>query len=152
MNTREVDDAVRRFSEGSSCAQAILAAFGPLVGVESGLAHKMGAGLGAGVGRKQYLCGAVNAGAIILSLKYGSADHADAGARERSYGAVGDFITAIESELGSSDCFELMGVLLDTPEDRQEARSKGLFDTVCKNCVRTVAEYLARELDTNTRL
>lgn len=146
MSNIYVDTAVRLFSEGSSCAQAILEVFGPLVGVESGLAHKMGAGLGAGVGRKQYLCGAVNAGAIILSLQYGSTDPADTGAKERAYGAVRDFLTTMEAELGSCDCREILGVSIETAEERREAQQQGLFDTVCRNCVQKAAEYLAQEL------
>ena len=147
MDTTLVDKAVRMFSEGSACSQAVLAVFGPEVGLESNLAHKMGTGLGAGVGRKQYLCGAVNAGAIILSMKYGNIDPSDTSAKERAYGAVGDFVTAMEKQLGSSDCRELLGVSIETPEERQEAQRKGLFDTICQGCVRAVAEYLIRELD-----
>ena len=149
MDNKYVETAVRLFSEGSACSQAVLAALGPLAGLDSGLAHRMGAGLGAGVGRKQYLCGAVNAGAMLISLKYGITDPANTIAKERASGAVRDFITAMESAFGSSNCRDILGVSIETMEERQEAQRRGLFDSICSNCVRTVSEYLVRELDTN---
>lgn len=143
---KRVENAVRLFSEGAACSQSILAAFGPSVGLEVGTAFKIGAGLGAGFGRKQYLCGAIGAGAIILSLKYGSADPADTGAKERAYTAVREFINAMEAELGASSCRELLGISILTPEGGQEASRQGLFETICKDAVRRVSEYLTGAL------
>lgn len=146
MDSERVETALYLFSEGSNCAQAVLGAFALEVGLDSGEAIRLSAGLGAGFGRKQCLCGAVSGGAVILSCRYGSTDPFDGAAKEKAYAAVNQFITAMEDTLGSVNCREILGVSISTPEERQAAKQQGLFDTVCANCVRQAALYLEETL------
>ena len=71
-------ESLNRFRTGSNCAQAVLSTYFRALGYDENLAHRMSTGLGSGVGRKQYICGAVNAGAIVLSTVYGNEDRANA--------------------------------------------------------------------------
>ena len=64
----------------------------------------MGTGLGGGIGRKQYICGAVNAGAIVLSIMYGNEMASQTGKRDKAYQEVREYIIAFEKEFKSSQC------------------------------------------------
>jgi C_GCAxxG_C_C family probable redox protein len=54
--------ATTRFLSGYNCAQAVLDAFRDEAGLDEDLALKIATGLGAGMGRKQEVCGAVTGG------------------------------------------------------------------------------------------
>jgi C_GCAxxG_C_C family probable redox protein len=62
--------AADRFLSGYNCAQAILYAFGPDLGLDGETALKVATGLGAGMGRRGEVCGAVTGGILALGLKY----------------------------------------------------------------------------------
>lgn len=47
---------------------------------------------------------------------------------------------------GSSSCRELLGIEILTEEGRAKGRELNLFNTVCKDCIRKVAEYLEKEI------
>ncbi len=142
-----IDKCIEGFDKGSCCSQVILLTFAPYFGLDEKTAHKLGAGLGAGFGRKQYLCGAVSAGALVLSLKYGNEEGKDFKIKEETYTQVRDFINWFEKEMGSSSCHELLGIEILTEEGRKKGREFGLFNTTCKDCIRKVAEYLEKEID-----
>lgn len=133
------------FLNGSSCSQSVLAVYGPSAGIDAGLAHRIGAGLGGGLGRKQYICGAVNAGAIILGLMYGSPVPGDAAAKEKTCARVWDFIETLEKKLGASSCLDLLGWKIATPEERTQAGAKGLFGTICTGVLEAVGRELEKE-------
>lgn len=142
-----LDKCIEGFDNGSCCSQVILAAYAPYFGLDEKIAHKLGAGLGAGFGRKQYLCGAVSAGALVLSLKYGNEEGKDFQVKEETYTKVRDFINWFEKEMGSSSCQELLGIEILTEEERKKGQELNLFNTICKDCIRKVAEYLEKEID-----
>jgi C_GCAxxG_C_C family probable redox protein len=70
MSTR-TDIATTRFLSGYNCAQAVLDAFRDEASLDEDLALKMATGLGAGMGRKQEVCGAVTGGVLVLGLRHG---------------------------------------------------------------------------------
>jgi len=84
--------AVEFFKNGNSCAQAILEAYSKRVNIDSEIAIKIGGGLGGGIGRKQHICGAINAGAIILGLKYSNGISGDIESKERTSEIVGKYV------------------------------------------------------------
>ncbi|TAL36726.1 MAG: C_GCAxxG_C_C family protein [Spirochaetes bacterium] len=136
------EKALAMFKNGSACSQAILAAFGPGLGLGEALAHRLATGLGAGLGRKQYVCGAISAGVLVLGLKYGNERPEEGVIKEEAYTITREFIDALECELGSSSCRELLGAPILTDEERKAARERGLFDTICPRCVEAVARRL----------
>jgi len=137
-----IEEAVQYLLHSSACSQAILSAYAPCVGLDKRLAHKLGTGLGAGFGRKQYICGAISAGAIILSLLYGSEVSEDKENKSIAYEHVYNYITDMEQKLGYVDCAALIGVDLSTEEGRQQAKEQRLTELICSNYIRTVATYL----------
>lgn len=142
-----VEKAVQLFEQGSNCSQSILSSFANFVEIDQDLAYRLGSGLGGGLGRKQYVCGAVNAGALILSMKYGNNHPDDNIKKEESYKQVESFVSKMEEELGDLNCSRLLNVDISTDEGKTKAKEMGLFKEVCPACIRAVAVYLNTILD-----
>jgi C_GCAxxG_C_C family probable redox protein len=142
MSNSKSEIALTYFIEGASCSQAIMAAYGPIVGLTIEQCLQIGSGLGGGIGRKQYICGAINAGAIILGLKFGNKDLGDIDSKELVRDITGKFVSDCEMELGSSQCSELLKVDISIAEERAKAKDDGLFDRVCNNAVLKTAQLL----------
>lgn len=142
MNSSRPQIALKYFTNGASCSQAIMATYGPTVGLTIEQCFRIGSGLGGGIGRKQYVCGAINAGAIILGLKFGNKELGEAERKEQTSQIVGKFVSDCERELGSSQCSELLKVDISNAEERAKAKVSGLLDRVCNNAVLKAAQLL----------
>jgi C_GCAxxG_C_C family probable redox protein len=140
------EQAVRLHASGSNCAQSVLCAFTSELGLDTAMAHRLATGLGAGLGRRQHLCGAVNGGAMALSAALGNESGADLAAKERTYAAVQAYIKTMEAEFGSIDCRTLLGVDLNTPEGKAELKERGLSAKVCDKLIARCAEEVDRIL------
>jgi C_GCAxxG_C_C family probable redox protein len=146
MNKNRVAKTVQKFQAGSSCAQAVLSTYLPVLGVPEGLAHKMGSGLGGGIGRKQYVCGALNAGAIVLSTKFGNESNEQATQKEYSSVQVRQFVENFEQKFGSAQCRDLLNTDINTPAGKAVAAETEVFRKVCDTCVKHVAQELEEAL------
>jgi C_GCAxxG_C_C family probable redox protein len=140
------EQAVKLHASGSNCAQSVLCAFTSELGMDTASAHRLATGLGAGLGRRQHLCGAVNGGAMALGAALGNESGADLAAKERTYAAVQDYIKTMEAEFGSIDCRTLLGVDLNTPEGKAELKEQGLSAKVCDKLIARCAEEVDRIL------
>ena len=144
MKTK-VEIATERFLSGYNCAQSILYAFGPDLGLDGETALKIATGLGAGMARRGEICGAVTGGILALSLKYGRGDQQDRTATEKTYQKTEELMTAFEKRHGSCTCRVLLeGCDLRTPEGQQRFKSADLLHKTCVKCVETVAEEVGR--------
>ena len=132
--------AEQRFIDGLNCAQAILATYGPALGLEKGLATRLGASLGGGIGHTGDVCGAVNGACLILSLAYAS-PHKGA-PRKTPIDMAKRFIDLFEKQKGSVDCCDLLGCSIKTEEELARARDEGVFRARCPQLVRAAAEIL----------
>ena len=92
------------FWEGRNCAQSVLGAFAPGLGLPLETALALTAGLGGGIGRLRETCGAVLGMALALSL-------ARAGDWEKGtlYQAEQELVGRFRREQGSLLCRELLG-------------------------------------------
>ncbi len=143
------DIASEKFLSGYNCAQSILYAFGPELGLDSEMALKVATGLGAGMGRRGEVCGAVTGGILALSLKHGRGDHQDRTATEVTYAKTQELMAAFERRHGSCICRVLVeGCDLRTPDGHQRFKDLDLLHKTCAPCVRTVAEIVAGMLET----
>jgi C_GCAxxG_C_C family probable redox protein len=142
MTSSNSKTALDLFKAGSNCSQAVLSTYFPLLNLDGKLGHKMGTGLGAGVGRKQYICGAVNAGAIIISLLYGGEKSDQQDKKEETYKEVIAYINKFEAEFKSSQCREILGMEIGTAGGRKKATELNLFATTCVACIKKVCEIL----------
>jgi C_GCAxxG_C_C family probable redox protein len=142
----EINNALKLHEEGNNCAQAILGAYAQNVNLDLKLALKIGTGLGGGLGRRQHICGAVNAGAIIIGLKYGSGVSGDIDSKENVSEIVGKYVSECEKVLGSVQCKELLKIDLSNPSERMAAKESGLFVKVCNNAIKQSATILEKYL------
>jgi C_GCAxxG_C_C family probable redox protein len=142
-----IERAVSLFSEGFNCAQAVLAAFGPDLGLERELALKLAGAFGGGMARMGEACGAVTGGLMALGLKFGPTRAGDEAAKEWAYGLACRFFKEFEAWNGSILCRELLGCDLSAPEGRKRAKEAGLHSSRCPGFVRAAAEILERLLE-----
>lgn len=137
--------ALSSFQENANCAQALLLAFATDEGLTTEQCLRLGAGLGGGIGHKQHVCGAINAGAIIIGLRFGNSTQNDIDAKQKATTLVAEYMDKCAQLLGSTDCHRILGVDLNNPEAKQKARDAGLFDMVCGNAIRIVCRLLEND-------
>lgn len=147
MSTK-AEAAVEKFVSGYNCAQSVLYAFGPDLGLDTEAALKLTTGLGGGFGGRGEVCGAVSGGVLALGLKFGRGAQQEKAIAQQAYRKTGELMAAFERVHGSCMCRTLLdGCDLRTPEGMQQFREEGLHQKVCVGCVRTVGEILTGMLE-----
>ncbi len=114
---------------------------------ESGLARdaalKIACGLGAGMGRKEEVCGAVTGGILVIGVKYGRGEKDDRTVQETTYAKTRELMDRFSAERGTFICRKLLhGCELTTAEGQQQFRENDLLNKICKPCVQSVVEIL----------
>ncbi len=130
---------------GGNCAQAVLSVFCEELDLEKGRALRIASGFGAGMGRRQEVCGAVTGAVMAIGMKYGSADPGDREAKETVYRLTRELMSRFQDEFGSCLCRDLLGCDLQSEEGQRQYSAKGLGIKVCRPCVRR-AVLLAGEI------
>jgi C_GCAxxG_C_C family probable redox protein len=142
MNAKQ-DTAMQKFLAGYNCAQSVLYAFGPDLGLDGETALKVATGLGAGMARRGEVCGAVTGGILVLGLKYGRGGQQDRSATEHTYRQTLELMARFEKLHGSCLCRVLLeGCDLRTPEGQQYFKAHDFLHKTCAPCVQSVAETL----------
>ncbi len=122
----------------------MLGGFAERYGLSRDEAARAACAFGGGLARMGRTCGAVNGAVIVLGLAHGGAAADDQASRERTYAATRELWTRFEGRHGSTECRELLGVDIGTPEGREAAMRDGLFKTRCPAFVRAAAEIAAQ--------
>ncbi len=149
MSTK-TEVAVEMFGSGFNCAQSILYAYGPDLGLDAETALKLATGLGGGMGGSGEVCGAVSGGILALGLKYGRGEKAEKAVAQQAYNKTLKLMAAFERVHGSCLCRVLLGGCdLRTVEGMQRFKDLGLHQKLCVGCVRTVGDILEEMLRTN---
>lgn len=136
------DKAVEIFRKGFNCSQAVLSAWASGIGLDPEVALKVSSGFGGGMGRLQGVCGAVTGAFMAIGYRHGMLREGDTGAKEKAYALVQRFAREFTSLHGTSDCGELLGCDLNTPEGQREYKEKGFFEAKCVAYVRDAARML----------
>ncbi len=102
------DRAVELFTQGYSCAQAVLAACAPALGLSEEVAFRLGAAQGAGLGGLRETCGAVNAMVAVLGLRKGSPAPMDAQTKHALYAEAQRLVADFEATFSTHNCRELL--------------------------------------------
>jgi C_GCAxxG_C_C family probable redox protein len=99
-------------------------------------------------------CGAVTGALMVIGLRYGRTEAEDDETKERCYHLAREFVEQFRARNGSITCEELLGHDIGIAEERERAREKGLFDTLCPGLVRDAAEIvesiIAARIDWNS--
>jgi C_GCAxxG_C_C family probable redox protein len=131
------------FSKGFNCAQSILYAFRTESDLSEETALKISCGLGAGMGRKGEVCGAVTGGIMVLGMRHGKGASDDRAAMETTYSKTQELINLFTLKHGSCICRQLLnGCKLTTEEGQRSFKENEYLNKVCKKCVHSVVEIL----------
>jgi C_GCAxxG_C_C family probable redox protein len=142
MSTRS-DVAVQKLLAGYNCAQSTLYPFCDDLGLDCDTALRLSCGFGAGMARRQEVCGAVTGGILALGLRHGRGQQQDKSHTEETYRKVRELTSQFESQHGSCICRTLLhGCDLNTPDGQQSFKQNDLLNKTCKRCVQTAVETL----------
>ena len=137
------ESATEKFRSGYNCAQSVLWTFASQLNLDPDAALKIACGLGAGMGRRQEVCGAVTGGILALGLKYGRGEAQDRTATEETYAKTQALMRRFEAARGSCNCRQLLGGCdLTTEAGRAAFKGNDLLNTMCVPCVGTVCDIL----------
>ena len=101
--------AAELFLSGCNCAQAVLAAFNDVTGLEGDFAKRISCGFGGGMGRQREVCGAVSGMLMAAGLLYGYTDPGpDDIHKKEHYQLVQDLCGRFRMDAGSIICRELL--------------------------------------------
>jgi len=125
----------------------VFSAFADHFGLDKDTALKLAGGFGAGMGRKQEVCGAVSGGVLVLGARYGMGEKAvatgDMTAKETTYAKTRELIDRFVARHGTVICRKLIdGCDLMTEEGRRQFKERDLVTTKCRPCVESVVEIL----------
>jgi C_GCAxxG_C_C family probable redox protein len=130
----DVEQTVACFKKGFNCAQAVLSTYGPRFGLDRGLALKVAAAFGGGMGSMGETCGAVTGAFMVIGLTQAS--------RERTDELVREFAERFKSRHRSTVCRELLGCDIGTSEGFKTAEKEKHFKKLCPSFVRDAADIL----------
>lgn len=120
MSRRE-EQAVRNFTDGCNCAQAVLMAYADVLGLTQEQAALVSVGHGGGMGRLRLHCGAFSA-AVMLAGAIEGEDGAKKAHRPQTYARVQEIHREFIRRNGTISCAELLGRArvpeAPTPEER----------------------------------
>jgi C_GCAxxG_C_C family probable redox protein len=143
MVSSRADIATEKFLSGYNCAQSVLNAFRDESNLPEETALKIACGLGAGMGRKQEVCGAVTGGILVIGAKYGRGAKDDRTAQDLTYTKIRDLMDQFAEKHGTFICRKLLsGCELTTPEGQKQFKENDLLNKICKPCVQSVVEIL----------
>lgn len=135
--------AVEKFLEGYNCAQAVFYSFSDDLQFDKNTALKIACGFGAGMGRKEEVCGAVTGGILVIGAKYGRGENEDKTATELTYTKTRELMNRFAEKHGSFICRKLLkDCELTTEEGQKYFKDNDLFNKTCKHCVDSVVEIL----------
>jgi len=141
MSRSEIEAAEKYFNKGYNCAQALLAAFGPGLGLDRANAVKVAGAFGSGMGTGD-TCGAVTGALMVLGLKHSRTIAGFLMSRERTDEAALEFVARFNARNSSTICRGLLGCNVNSSEGAAEAKKAGHFKKRCPQFVRDAAEIL----------
>ncbi len=135
----EVDNAVSLFSQGFTCSQAVLLAYASRFGLDPVLAARLASPFGGGIARQGRVCGAVAGAVMVAGLAAGNATAEQKEIKEAMYLKVRALMARFAEAHGSTDCRQLTGFDMTTPEGHAAATEARVFTEKCPAFVRTAA-------------
>jgi C_GCAxxG_C_C family probable redox protein len=135
--------AVGKLLEGYNCAQSVLYSFCNEFQIDKNTALKLACGFGAGMGRKEEVCGAVSGGILVIGLKYGRGENDDPAAKELTYAKTRELMERFSQKHGTFLCRKLLnGCDLTTEEGQKRFKENDLLNKTCKVCVENAVQIL----------
>ena len=141
--TSKSDLAVEKFLAGFNCAQAVFYSFCDDLQFDKNTALKIACGFGAGMGRKEEVCGAVTGGIIVIGTKYGRGEKDERAAMELTYAKTRELLNKFAQKHGTFICRKLISDCeLTTEEGQKQFKENDVMNKICKPCVQSAVEIL----------
>jgi len=144
--TNPSEIALACFRQNFNCAQSVLVAFAPQLGLDESQALKIASPFGGGVARRGQICGAVTGALMALGLAHGADSPAG---KEDAYHLGEEFLQRFESRHATILCRDLLDCDISTPAGRQQAGERGVFTALCPlfvgDAVEVVQEMLSKK-------
>lgn len=138
--------ALKYFSDGFSCSQAILSAYSKDFELDEEQALKIAGSFGGGVARMNMMCGAVSGALMVIGLKHGKTDAANEEQKEMNYKIAQQFAAEFKKKNISLMCSDLLGVDLSNPEAGAYMKKNNLSALVCQKAIIDAIEVLEKIL------
>lgn len=137
---RRVEEAVKTFEAGYTCAQSVFATYADLFGMDRETALKLASPMGGGIGRMREVCGAVSAMALLAGLKEGNTDPANEEGKERIYLLTRQLAEKFKERHGTIICRELLGIEGMEKSAKPSERTESYYNKrPCSRLVETAA-------------
>ncbi len=121
----------------------MLYAFREESGLPTETALKIACGLGAGMGRKEEVCGAVTGGILVLGMRHGKGETDDRSALELTYLKTRELMDRFAEKHATFICRELLrGCELTTDQGQRCFKENEFLKVICVPCVQSVVEIL----------
>ncbi len=135
------DEAMSLFKSGCCCSQAVLATYGPSLGMSHEQCLAIACGFAGGMHMAE-TCGAVTGAFMVLGLRHAGAKSNKLEGRAASKAAIIEFTRKFEARRGTVRCRNLLGCDISTAEGMDQAKQQGLIARVCPQVVYEAAEIL----------
>ena len=129
------EHAKELFLEGNNCTQSVLLSFADEYGYSKELALKISAGFGGGMGKTQETCGAVTGAIMVLGILKGEKVNNNDELKSQTYASVKELTRDFVAEYQTTQCRDLIGCDLNTPEGSEKFKEEMIMETVCAGCV-----------------
>ena len=141
MSTRS-EEAARLFEAGHNCAQSVLCACVDEATLSREAALGVAAAFGGGMCRTAETCGAVTGALMVIGCRGSSKIVEDPSYRKVVYAEGLEFMQRFKSTHGSTDCRDLLGCDIGTPEGAKYAQEHDLTKVLCPRFVVDAVEIL----------
>jgi len=132
-----VDSIERRslalFESGMFCAESVLQTMAEAYGIKNALIPKLATGFCGGVARTSGMCGALAGGIMAMGLLSGRCKPADS--KDLCYSLTHRFVETFRVQFGSTQCTDLLGCDISTPEGIETFIADELENRICTGIV-----------------
>ncbi len=142
------EQAKALFEQGYNCAQAVICAFAPEMGLERETAARLASAFGGGMSRLREVCGTVSGMAFVMGMLRGYSEPQDIAGKRDTYALMQKLAARFREKNGSIVCRELLGLdrAMDPPEP--SPRTAAYYKKrPCGELVRCAADILEEELN-----
>jgi C_GCAxxG_C_C family probable redox protein len=143
----KAEQAADCFKSGFNCAQAVFSTYSERFGINKTDALKISCALGAGMGRKQEVCGAVTGAFLLIGCKFGKTILEDNASTDKTYKLVRDLSDRFTAKHGSILCRELIQCKLLTAEGQQFFKENNYKELRCARYVHDSAEIAEKIIE-----
>ena len=127
--------AIQEFRNGFNCAQSVIAVYSDELKIDKELALRISAGFGSGMGRLQSTCGAVTGAFMTIGAFVSNKFEKNADRKAKSIAMIQSYNEKFLALNKTSECKDLLGCNLKTPEGQATFKDNNLSEKVCEKCI-----------------